>query len=536
MSRNLRPRQATRHALRPMVHRLEGRSLLTVDLTLLPPPTPAAGQDFTANLGSFTFTDGSIGDYKASIDWGDGTVDAGVITANSNGSGTIRGEHTYYHSGDEPIAVEVDNGNDGSEGATAISVGAGSGSGSGPGPGFGPYSGNSSSPSNLSYDISLVSQGGSPSVVLDQSPWTGLLLNGGTPWDDLRPSNFTSQPYSSNTSTATNGGLTTTLTTAGSVTASVSGSGNGSGGSSGSGNPGGSWDESYEQTTTYKQTITGTDANGMTVNDSVSFTYDLNWHAWGDGGGTTNYKVTEDVTRSTVDDTSGGSGGSYDLNTQDTFDGHLMAEGVVASSNTLTSGDFTYKMDGGAKFSLTDGSGTPSGSSPGYSVNYLSSEDMTLNDSGSLIPDSTNQGTNTVTETKNGQVAGFDGAGGSASIGFGESVQAIDNYQASQAPAGQSNSPPPSGPTSISMSGPKTQVPIGNGKNTVYVIDVQDPGDPSDSTIASGQSIKNALRPAAEDLIDARSVALAVKGLGKALSTKGGKADVLVIGDHGLVR
>ena len=373
---------------------------------------------------------------------------------------------------------------------------------------------------------------------MDQARWTGLLLYGGTPWDDLRPSDFTSQPYSSNTSTSTNDGLTTTLTTTGSVTGSVSGTGGGSGSSSGSGGggSGGSWDESYEQKQTYLSVITGTDANGKTVDDTVSFTYDLNWHAWGSGDGTTNYKVTEDVTRSTIEDTSDGSGGSYDLNTQDTFDGHLMAEGVVDSSNSLVSGDFTYDMDGLAQFSLTDGSGTPTGSSPGYSVNYLSSEDMTLDDSGSLIPDSSNQGTNTVTETQNGQVSGFDGAGGSSTLGFNRSVEAIDNYDASQPSAGQDNSPPQTQPTTIDAgpNAPRTQVPTTQAKNIVYVIDTKDEGDPNDKTTATGQQIKAGLRPADEDLVNAQSLDMAVKGLGKVLSTKGGKADVLVIGDHAI--
>ena len=99
MSRNLRPRRTARRALRPMICGLEGRSLLTVDLTMLPPPTPTAGQDFTADLGTFTFTDGSIGDYTATIDWGDGTADTGVITPNADGSGTISGEHNLRRFG-----------------------------------------------------------------------------------------------------------------------------------------------------------------------------------------------------------------------------------------------------------------------------------------------------------------------------------------------------------------------------------------------------------------------------------------------------
>ena len=68
MSRNFRLSRTARRALRPMIFPLESRNLLTVDLTMLPPPTPTAGLDFTANLGAFAFTDGSIGDYTATID------------------------------------------------------------------------------------------------------------------------------------------------------------------------------------------------------------------------------------------------------------------------------------------------------------------------------------------------------------------------------------------------------------------------------------------------------------------------------------
>lgn len=68
------------------------------------------GLQFSGALASFTDQDGNSDDsyhqiYQASIDWGDGTSDAGTISNSS--PFTVSGTHTYAKQGSEPITITI---------------------------------------------------------------------------------------------------------------------------------------------------------------------------------------------------------------------------------------------------------------------------------------------------------------------------------------------------------------------------------------------------------------------------------------------
>ena len=74
-------------------------------------PTVNAGADQTVNEGDavslalVTFTDVGMHDtHTATVDWGDGTVEAGTLNE-TNGSGTVAGSHVYIHSFVGPFHV-----------------------------------------------------------------------------------------------------------------------------------------------------------------------------------------------------------------------------------------------------------------------------------------------------------------------------------------------------------------------------------------------------------------------------------------------
>jgi cyclophilin family peptidyl-prolyl cis-trans isomerase len=60
-------------------------------------------------LGTFTngFANSPAGNFTASINWGDNSLSAGLITTNSNGRKEVRGSHTYTNSGHYPIYVAI---------------------------------------------------------------------------------------------------------------------------------------------------------------------------------------------------------------------------------------------------------------------------------------------------------------------------------------------------------------------------------------------------------------------------------------------
>jgi hypothetical protein len=69
----------------------------------------ATGQDFNTVVA--TFTDSGPGDplgaYSASINWGDGEIDTGVVTANPKGGFKVSGTHSYSAEGSETITVTI---------------------------------------------------------------------------------------------------------------------------------------------------------------------------------------------------------------------------------------------------------------------------------------------------------------------------------------------------------------------------------------------------------------------------------------------
>jgi RHS repeat-associated protein len=65
------------------------------------------GSTFIANIGSFSDTLGSSSDYSASINWGDGQVSVGIVTATVGGRFAIEGTHHYAKTGSYTISVPV---------------------------------------------------------------------------------------------------------------------------------------------------------------------------------------------------------------------------------------------------------------------------------------------------------------------------------------------------------------------------------------------------------------------------------------------
>ena len=64
---------------------------------------------FTGVVATFTDADpnGSIGDFSATIDWGDGQTSAGAIAALVGGGFTVIGTHTYANPGTLPVRVDI---------------------------------------------------------------------------------------------------------------------------------------------------------------------------------------------------------------------------------------------------------------------------------------------------------------------------------------------------------------------------------------------------------------------------------------------
>jgi hypothetical protein len=80
------------------------------------PLTPsAAAPVFVEGTGASqtiaTFTDanpyGSVGEFSATITWGDGSSSAGTVVANGSGGYDVQGTHTYLHSGNKAASVAI---------------------------------------------------------------------------------------------------------------------------------------------------------------------------------------------------------------------------------------------------------------------------------------------------------------------------------------------------------------------------------------------------------------------------------------------
>jgi large repetitive protein len=82
------------------------------------------GASFSGAVASFTDADphGQVGDYIATIDWGDGHIGSGLIKANGAGGFDVTGKHTYAEEGTYPIIVSVHDGGSHVDISSAITV------------------------------------------------------------------------------------------------------------------------------------------------------------------------------------------------------------------------------------------------------------------------------------------------------------------------------------------------------------------------------------------------------------------------------
>src|SRR5206468_1127504 len=83
------------------------------------------GAPFSGVVAAFTDADpaGALGDYTATIDWGDGATSTGAIAYDSAaGAFTVTGTHTYDEEGTYAVDVRVDD----AGGASALAGGAAS--------------------------------------------------------------------------------------------------------------------------------------------------------------------------------------------------------------------------------------------------------------------------------------------------------------------------------------------------------------------------------------------------------------------------
>jgi hypothetical protein len=90
-----------------------------VSLTNVSPPPPnilaagqslslSAGKAFSGTVASFTDADGNgAANFRATIDWGDGTISSGTITAKATGDLDVVGSHTYVAGGTYGVFVRI---------------------------------------------------------------------------------------------------------------------------------------------------------------------------------------------------------------------------------------------------------------------------------------------------------------------------------------------------------------------------------------------------------------------------------------------
>ncbi len=71
--------------------------------------TPTENAGFNGAVATFTDADpeGQIGQYSATIAWGDGSTSAGIVASNGQGGFTVTGSHTYAAQGQETVTVTI---------------------------------------------------------------------------------------------------------------------------------------------------------------------------------------------------------------------------------------------------------------------------------------------------------------------------------------------------------------------------------------------------------------------------------------------
>jgi hypothetical protein len=70
---------------------------------------PTEGSPFSGLVATFTDADpyGTVADYVATINWGDGSTSAGTIVDNGNGTFGVTGSHTYAEEGSTAVSVTI---------------------------------------------------------------------------------------------------------------------------------------------------------------------------------------------------------------------------------------------------------------------------------------------------------------------------------------------------------------------------------------------------------------------------------------------
>jgi len=414
--------------------------------------------------------------------------------------------------------------------------------------GYGSGSGGASLPSGLGADINFINN--PTDVAIRDFQWEMLVLSGGAPWKVLQPTDFSTQNPPDKTDVLSYGALTRTIVTHFSATGSSSGG------------DGGSWQASYVERILITTTSSDVDSSGHNFDQTSSHSYDLSWDGSGDSSGTATYKVKEDISDTgSVDAT----GGSYNRHQGSYFESHLTAQGTEDNTGTITGG-FTFKGSMGSSLNFNDASGDPASSGSGYTLNYTTSNDEKLNESGNLVPDSSNQSSCDVKDSESGTIATFDGNGELDGVTRDDFNEVQSNYDGSgnaspggpgaggsaTANAAAPNAGPPATQGPVDVNGPLTELNVPKGKAVAYIIDLNDTGwddwteadraryrqdhnIPADAqnVIGSGAKIKAALSPLQGPVFGASSLDQITKDLAAATLNFGGKLDVLVIGDHG---
>jgi len=97
-------------------------SLVVADAPLTVTPATFSSTEhstFTGSVATFTDADphGTLADYKATIDWGDGTTGSGTVASNGGGGYSVTGTHSYTEGGSFNVGVLVNDQGGASAGA-----------------------------------------------------------------------------------------------------------------------------------------------------------------------------------------------------------------------------------------------------------------------------------------------------------------------------------------------------------------------------------------------------------------------------------
>jgi hypothetical protein len=124
LSSTTRATRRRRRKYQPRVENMERRELLSVTPTGVT-FAPVESQSFTETVATFTATD--AGPFSASIDWGDGTTNAGTVAANGSGDFSVTGTHQYTEDGTKPVSVAIIDAADSSTASAASTANIGEG-------------------------------------------------------------------------------------------------------------------------------------------------------------------------------------------------------------------------------------------------------------------------------------------------------------------------------------------------------------------------------------------------------------------------